>query len=169
MVLISGDYLTPSIPRFLRYSPDFTQGPLLEKIGPTISGGIGKYMVGANGRPTGFMIRNVSMPKNLDVIDSIYGVDGSPLLLTRKDTDWIEPNACFLVGDVEYEMLRGDASWKQYASTSELITQLRMNQLSDSHRIACANSSAISPSVHRLYLVAFGNSSSVDSRCRHVF
>ncbi len=90
-------------------------------------------MVGANGRPTGYMIRNVSKPRNLDAIDSIYSVDGSPLLLTRKDTDWIEPNACFLVGDVEYEMLRGGASWKQYASTSELITQLRMDQLADSN------------------------------------
>ncbi len=107
--------------------------PLSERFGLKIAGGIGNYVEGANGRPTGYMIRNVTKPPNLDAIDSYYDVDGSPLLLTRKDTDWIEPNACFLVSSVEYEALRGGAASKHYASTSELITQLRMGLLAQSN------------------------------------
>ena len=45
--------------------------------------------------------------------------------MTAKDTDWIEPGDCFLVSDVEYEMLRGGSAWKQFAATSELIQHLK--------------------------------------------
>ncbi len=124
--LLTGRHLVPAKLEIVDPTLRFRDGPVGAAVGRQISAGIGNYHIGKNGRPTGYMLRNLTQPKNIDSIDSIYALDGSPLLLTRKDTDWLEPNAVFWVGDVEYEMLRGGSAWKQFASTSELISHLRL-------------------------------------------
>ncbi len=101
-------------------------GTAQASFGSQIRGELAQYQQGQDGRPTGFLVQRISQPKNIDSISSTYALDGSPLLLTRKDTDWIEPGACFLVSDVQFEKLRGGAAWKQFVSTREMVMHLRM-------------------------------------------
>ncbi len=129
--LFSGKHLLPAKQVIVDPTLRLHEGPVGAACGRQITASIGIYQVGTNGRPTGYLFQNVLQPKNVDGIASIYALDGSPLLLTRKDTDWLEPNTVFWVSDTEYEMLRGGGAWKQFASTSELISHFRLDQLSE--------------------------------------
>jgi len=125
-VLIGGAHLLP-VPRQI-VSPllQIHSTPLQASFGRQISGELAQYQEGNGGRPTGFLVQRVSRPRNIDSVDSAYALDGGPLLLTHKDTDWLEPGSCFLVSEVQFEKMRGGAGWKQFVSTSEMIMHLRM-------------------------------------------
>lgn len=128
--LLTGRHLLPVKQEIVEPSLRIHDGPL-GVFGRQISARAGTYHIGKEGRPTGYMLQNVSQPKNIDSISSVYGLDGAPLLLTRKDTDWLEENSAFWVSEIEFEVLRGGSAWKQFASTSELIAHLRMGQRSE--------------------------------------
>lgn len=133
--LLTGRHLLPVKQEIVEPSLRIHDGPLGAAFGRQISAGIGTYRVGKEGRPTGYMLRNISQPKNIDSLSSVYGLDGAPLLLTRKDTDWLEPNAAFWVSEIEYEVLRGGSAWKQFASTKELISHLRLGQRAEGNAL----------------------------------
>ena len=78
--------------------------------------------------PQGYRLKNVSVPRDIDHLPSIQQADGQPMLLTRLDAPWLAPGECFLVSNVPFESLRGGSAWKQFASTSELIANLRNGQ-----------------------------------------
>ena len=67
--------------------------------------------------------------------ESVSTQSGSPLLLTHKNTDWLEPNAVFWSSEIEFEMLRGGSAWKQFASTKDLISHLRMGQRAEGNAL----------------------------------
>jgi lipopolysaccharide export system permease protein len=75
--------------------------------------------------PAGYLLKAVHVPRDIDQVASIRDPDGKPLMLTRSDSAWLNPGECFLVSQVEFDTLRGGSTWKQYASTRELITHLR--------------------------------------------
>ena len=75
--------------------------------------------------PAGYLLKGVQVPREIDTVPSIRQANGEPLLLTRVDAPWLAPGECFLVSKVVFETLRGGSSWKQFASTSELISNLR--------------------------------------------
>ena len=133
--LLTGRHLLPSKEQVIAPSLRFRDGPVGAACGRQLAAETATYEVGQNGRPTGYRLRNVTMPKNIDTIGSIYALDGSPLLLTSKDTDWLEPNSAYWVSDKEYEMLRGGTAWKQFASTSELIAHLRMGMRAEGNAL----------------------------------
>jgi lipopolysaccharide export system permease protein len=75
--------------------------------------------------PAGYLLKGVTVPREIDLVPSIRQADGQPLFLTRVDAPWLNPGECFLVSKVVFDTLRGGSSWKQFASTSELIANLR--------------------------------------------
>ncbi len=125
-VLIAGRHLLPILQHIVDPSLRLRRDPMIALYGRQISGTLAEYRVGTEGRPTGYLLQQVTQPKNIDSLDSTYGLDGGPIVLTRKDTDWLEPGSCFLVSKVKYESLRGGTAWKQFASTSELISHLKL-------------------------------------------
>ncbi len=129
--LFTGRHLLPVKQEIVDPTLRLHSGPVRTACGRQISAATGTYQVGTNGRPTGYLLRTVVQPKNIDSIESIYALDGSPLLLTHKDTGWLEPNTVFWVTNTEFEMLRGGGAWKQFASTSELISHFRSDQQSE--------------------------------------
>jgi lipopolysaccharide export system permease protein len=79
--------------------------------------------------PAGYLIKGVSVPRDIDQVPSIRSeVDSQPLLLTRIDAPWLGPGECFLVSRVAFDTLRGGSGWKQFASTAELIANLRSGE-----------------------------------------
>ncbi|MEM7479329.1 MAG: LptF/LptG family permease [Planctomycetota bacterium] len=123
--LLQGKHLLPV--HFKIDSPMLsTQGPVLaESIGSRLLANSAFYKPKDATHPSGYLFQDVSVPVTIDEKDSIYAVNGTPILMTAKDTDWLKPKECFLVSKTQYEMLRGGSSWKQYASTQELITRLK--------------------------------------------
>lgn len=105
------------------------------------------YHPSRDGKPAGYMLEEVSRPRKINEIPSIYHErDGGPVLLTSQDIDWVPSGSCFLVSNVGFKQLRGGSSWKAFVSTSELIAYLREKttkgandlQVMVHHRILCA-------------------------------
>lgn len=125
MALFQGKSLLPA--NFEIVAPILTiqGGPLADSFGSKILAKSAFYQRPTENKPRGYLFKNVTAPSGIDQRDSIHAVAGKPILLTSKDTDWIEPGDCFLASEVEYEMLRGGSAWKQFAATSELIHHLK--------------------------------------------
>ncbi|MCC6507815.1 MAG: LptF/LptG family permease [Pirellulaceae bacterium] len=100
----------------------------LEGLGRQVLAATGSALPATAEHPAGFLLKGVHMPRDIDTIASIRSADGKPLFLTRNDTPWLAPGECFLVTRIDFEMLRSGASWKQYASTAELISNLRSGE-----------------------------------------
>lgn len=75
-------------------------------------------------RPGGYLLTAVEQPENLPEIDSV-ALDGKLVLLSPRDTSWLKPDECFVVSDVSFARLAGGSSWRQLASTPELLSGLR--------------------------------------------
>ncbi len=132
-VLITGRHILPIHRQIVDPWLDVQKGPLSGVCGPQISASLAIYQDGKDGKPNGLLMHEVRQPPHIDKIESVYALDGSPLLLTRKDTEWLAPGECFLVTDVEYDQLRGGNGWKRYASTQELIGYLRSGEMQNSN------------------------------------
>jgi lipopolysaccharide export system permease protein len=125
-VLLQGQHLLPINQQIVGPTLKVQGGPLAEAIGSKLVAKMGRFVPAQTGRPAGYLLEEVTHPKSIDAIPSIYHVlSGAPLLLTAKDTDWIAPGNSFLASQIDYELLRGGSAWKQFVSTGELITHLQ--------------------------------------------
>lgn len=93
--------------------------------------GFGSHLVAENayfreaeeGRPRGYRLEEVEEPEDLNAIPSLF-VDGVPVILTSCDNNWLQPNQCFVVSDISFDQLAAGNAWRQFSSTSELISGL---------------------------------------------
>lgn len=126
-VLLSGRHLLPVkqeiVGPLLRIHP----GPLGE-FGRQISATNAAFLPATGNRPSGYWLKEVSQPPKIESMNSVFATDGTPILLTGKQVDWLAQNECFLVSDIEFERLRGGSAWKQFASTYELVQQLQLEE-----------------------------------------
>jgi lipopolysaccharide export system permease protein len=129
VVLIQGKHLLPASDEIVLPNLKIQGGPLVELFAPRITAASAKYTAASPQAPSGYLFSQVSLPVGIDTIPSVFASDGSALLLTAKDTAWLEPGSCFLASKIEFEMLRGGSMWKQFASTPELIQHLRGENL----------------------------------------
>jgi lipopolysaccharide export system permease protein len=82
------------------------------------------YRTAENDRPAGYLLDEVTDPKNPAAHASVL-IDGLPFILTPQDHSWLKPNQLFVASDISFPQLAGGNTWRQYASTFELIQQLR--------------------------------------------
>ena len=104
--------------------PNFTMPWTLDHYGKHLLAADAYYKPPEGGRPGGYLLVDVHEPKNLDGRPSLSYRD-QPVLLTRRDAPWLQPNQCFIVSDVTFEQLTGGQAFKQFASTGQLIEGLR--------------------------------------------
>lgn len=88
-------------------------------------------------RPGGYLFDKVTVPGNIDRLDSLSLRD-QPIVLTPKNTPWLKPGQAFVVSNVRFQLLASGASWRTYASTPELIAELGSpsTELGDDVRVA---------------------------------
>lgn len=72
----------------------------------------------------GYRLDGVLQPANLAELPTAQ-LDGQGVILTPRDHPWLAPHQCFVVSDVTFEHLGSDATWRQYASTAELLRAVR--------------------------------------------
>ena len=73
--------------------------------------------------PAGYLLDQVSTPRNIDKLASLH-LDDEPVVITSRDAPWLASGQVFVVSQVPFEILANGSSWRHYASTSELITEL---------------------------------------------
>ena len=103
--------------------------PSLCEYGKQWSATLAQYLPAKNGRPTGYLLTDVTEPKNLAHRPSLM-LDGRPILMTPRDhPDWLKPNEAFMVSDVTVDELTGGTVLRRFASTGELIWALKNHSI----------------------------------------
>lgn len=129
VALLQGKHLLPTKLEIVTPILKLNGSEHAKQFGTKILSPTAYFRAANNSRPAGFLFQEVTSPERIDSIDSAYDLDGNPVLLTSKDTDWLQAGECFFVTDIEYEQLRGGSAWKQFASTTELITHLKAERV----------------------------------------
>jgi lipopolysaccharide export system permease protein len=109
--------------------PDFRMPVLLRDYGKQFTAEKAFYHAPEGGHPGGYLLDNVTEPKSLEARPSLC-LNGRPVLITPHDApDWLKPNQCFLVSNLEFEQVSGTgterAKLRKLSSTRQLILGLR--------------------------------------------
>jgi lipopolysaccharide export system permease protein len=99
--------------------PRFRLPSSLGQYGTRIEAGTAHYQQATATHPAGYLLQGVSKPADLAQRASLSS-HGIPVVLTPKDAPWLKTDQCFVASDVEIEMLDGDKTWEQFASTWQL-------------------------------------------------
>jgi lipopolysaccharide export system permease protein len=71
-------------------------------------------------RPGGYRLKRVQQPAGLTQQPSLIGRSGDPVVLCPSDTPWLAEGECFVISDVDFEQLSGQAAWRHW-STAQLV------------------------------------------------
>jgi lipopolysaccharide export system permease protein len=103
--------------------PNFRRQPGMGGFGNQLLAEVAYYRPAEADRPAGYLLDGVRQPEELTEIASFH-LDEQPVVLSPRDTPWLEPDQCFVVSDISFEQLAAGNAWRQYSSTSELIAGL---------------------------------------------
>jgi lipopolysaccharide export system permease protein len=104
--------------------PLFRLPPELAAWGPQLVAEEAFFVGKTADRPAGYLLRGVRHPADLVQRPSL-SLDGRPVLYSPLDTPWLKPDECFVASVVTFEQLAVGGAWRQYLSSTELITGLR--------------------------------------------
>ncbi len=104
--------------------PNFILPSELSKYGRQVAAAEAKYMPAEGQRPSGYLLTGVRSPSELREKPSL-SVDDRLVVVTPRDAEWLEDDQLFVVSDVTFEILTGSAVWREFASTAELVSELR--------------------------------------------
>ena len=104
--------------------PSFVLPPGLDVYGKQLAAGEARYLPARDGMPSGYLFVGVTTPKSLLGAPSLVQ-DGRPVVVTPQDATWLKPDQVFVVSGVSFEFLSAGSTWRDYASTRELIHELR--------------------------------------------
>jgi lipopolysaccharide export system permease protein len=82
------------------------------------------YREAEGDRPSGYLLEGVTEPAKPAELGSV-SQDGRPVILTPRDHSWLKPDQLFVASEVGFEQLASGSTWRRYASTWELIAELR--------------------------------------------
>jgi len=105
--------------------PDFLLPPALADYGEQLVAKKAFYQPPQGDRPGGYLLDGVGQPKHLDEKPSLR-LGNEPVLITPHDEpEWLQPGQCFVVSQVNFDQLTGGRTFRQFASTAQLIANLR--------------------------------------------
>jgi lipopolysaccharide export system permease protein len=104
--------------------PNFVLPPGLDRYGRQLAADEAYYLAATPDRPSGYLFRGITTPKVL-VDQPSLELNGKPVIITRRDADWLRDDQVFVTSGVSFEFLAAGSTWRDYASTRELIHELR--------------------------------------------
>jgi lipopolysaccharide export system permease protein len=104
--------------------PNFVLPSGLDLYGKQLTAAEARYLPARDGMPSGYLFQGVTTPKTL-LGESSLTVDDRPVVVTPRDAAWLKPDQVFVVSGVSFEFLSAGSTWRDYASTRELIHELR--------------------------------------------
>ncbi|MDA7977338.1 MAG: LptF/LptG family permease [Pirellulales bacterium] len=110
--------------------PNFLLPSGLDRYGSELIAEDAVYQEPTAGRPSGYLLTEISQPAGLGDKPSLPGAEGTLVLLTPYDTPWLEKNECFVVSEINFEQLTGGGGWKKYSSVAEMVRGLENDSLS---------------------------------------
>lgn len=121
-ILLAGDKVI--VRDQLIVSPSFILPPELATYGKQLSATEAKYLPPQNGNPGGYLLTGVTAPKSILKANTLK-VDGRPTIITPPNDPGLQPNQVFVVSGVGFEFLASGSTWRNFASTAELVRELK--------------------------------------------
>jgi lipopolysaccharide export system permease protein len=121
-ILLGGDTIV--FAEGLINHPNFVLPVGLDRYGRQLSADEARYLPPREGMEGGYLLRGLTSPKVLLGEPSLE-LGGKQVVITPQDADWLEPNEVFVTSGVSFEFLSAGSTWRDYASTRELIHELR--------------------------------------------
>ncbi|MEX0936901.1 MAG: LptF/LptG family permease [Pirellulales bacterium] len=104
-------------------APSFMLPYGLDQYGRQLSAEEAVYREANEDHPAGYLLRKVIEPESICQQPTLLK-DEKPVIITPPDAPWLEPQECFVVSGVSFEMIEGGATWRDFSSTGELIRGL---------------------------------------------
>jgi lipopolysaccharide export system permease protein len=121
-IFISGDKIVPAETKIV--NPAFVLPRQFNQFGKQLTAAEAKYMPAEGDRPSGYMFYAVTRPKAL--LKSPWLLqDNKPIIMTPVGANWLAKDSVFVASGVSFEFLAAGATWRDFASTREMIEQLR--------------------------------------------
>ncbi|MBX3424989.1 MAG: LptF/LptG family permease [Pirellulales bacterium] len=120
-VLIGGDRVVVGTRRILR--PAFVLPPALSRYGQQLTAVEAQYADARPDRPAGFHLMGVTAPETLLGQPSLR-LDDEAVVVTPSDAHWLAPDEVFVVSEIPFEVLATGSTWRNFASTKELVAEL---------------------------------------------
>jgi lipopolysaccharide export system permease protein len=96
----------------------------LDQYGRQLSASDAHYLPKSNEHLAGYLLRGLNTPKAI-LEQSSLKLDGKSVIITPPDAPWLAKDQVFVVSGVSFELLAAGSTWRNYASTRELIHELR--------------------------------------------
>lgn len=148
--------------------PDFQLPNGLNRLGRSLMASEAAYLEANENHPSGYLMNGVSLPEGITQQASLY-LEEKPVVLTPRDTHWLQPDQLFVVSDVTFEQLSGGWSFRQYASTAELVGGLHNASMSFGGNVRVAVHARFVQPLLDVTLLFLGLPWVLSSRTRNVF
>ena len=125
-ILINGRYTIANEQRIER--PRFRLHRPLGEFGRWLEASNAYYEPPSDRHAGGYRLREVDRQQIEGVGTAM--LDGHPAIYSPLDTEWLQPDECFVVSAVTFDQLAGGSQWRHLASTTELIRGTRNPSLS---------------------------------------
>jgi lipopolysaccharide export system permease protein len=122
-ILLGGQFTQANELRIHR--PKFVLPPGLNACGLHLGAQNAFYHPPENGRPGGYRMSQVTTPLALLKHPSL-ALNGKEIILTPADHgDWLKPDECFVVSNIDFDQLSASRKLRQFMSTPELVRGLK--------------------------------------------
>ncbi|HEX4413730.1 MAG TPA: LptF/LptG family permease [Lacipirellulaceae bacterium] len=105
-------------------NPSFVLPREFDQFGRQLTAKEGRFLPAKDGQPSGYLLSGVTAPKALLKSPSLLQGD-KEVVLTPVGSNWLEADQVFVVSGVSFEFLAAGANWRDFASTHEMVQQLR--------------------------------------------
>ena len=121
-ICIGGSKIVPAAQKII--NPSFMLPRTLNRYGMRLSANEDFFLPAKGDLPSGYLLNGVTAPKALLKSPAML-LDTKTVIYTPVGSDWLKPDQLFVVSGVSFEFLAAGANWRDFASTREMIHQLR--------------------------------------------
>jgi len=121
-ILLGGNKIVPADQKI--NGPNFVLPRQLDQFGKQLTAAEARFLPPNGDLPSGYLLSGVTAPKALLTQPSLLQ-DGKPVVITPIGNDWLQHDQLFVVSGVSFEFLAAGATWRDFASTHEMIHELR--------------------------------------------
>jgi lipopolysaccharide export system permease protein len=125
-ILIGGDKIVPAENKIV--GPAFVLPRQFDQFGKQVTAAEARFLPAEGDRPSGYLLCGVNAPKALLRSPWILQ-DNKPIIMTPIGANWLQKDQIFIASGVTFEFLSAGANWSDFASTREMIEQLRSPSL----------------------------------------
>jgi lipopolysaccharide export system permease protein len=121
-ILVGGEKIVPRDQKIV--SAIFYLPRHLARYGKQITAAEAQYLPAKDNMPSGYLLSGVTAPKAL-LNESSLLIENTPIVITPPGNSWLKEDQLFVVSSLSYEFLAAGSTWRDFASTPEMIRELR--------------------------------------------